>query len=138
MARRLSSASPVYRAAPVSNKFSAPAISNRSLSLSRRHTRSGPLVHAVELAGPGAGLEVGLIVPVDRVRMAWLRAMEAHVRAASTHETAAALHTHLGRRERAARESEKAAGERRSYEAALARHPEWAPDAPRWPEQARR
>jgi glucokinase len=116
MARRLSSASPVYRAALVSNKFSAPAISNRSLSLSlsRRHTRSGTLVHAVALAGPGAGLEVGLIVPVDRVRMAWLRAMEAHVRAASTHETAAALHTHLGQRERAARESEKAAGERRS------------------------
>jgi hypothetical protein len=72
---------------------------------------------------------------LERARVAWLAALQAHVRAATSHEAAAAWHTRMGHPERAARESAIATAERHSYDVALARHPEWADDALPWPEQ---
>ena len=71
---------------------------------------------------------------IQRARLAWLRAMEAHVRAGQNHSAAAAVHARLGHPDRAALESERAAIERAQHEAALAKHPEWAADAAAWPE----
>ena len=51
---------------------------------------------------------------LERARVAWLAALETHVRAATSHEGAAALHTRMGHHERAARESVIATEERHS------------------------
>jgi hypothetical protein len=71
----------------------------------------------------------------DRARGAWVSALEAHVRAAKKHEDAATLH---------ARQGGIQSGDRRNWivwlrsgpslRLKLARHPEWANDAPDWPQ----
>ena len=67
-----------------------------------------------------------------RVRLAWLSALTAYVRAAKRHDETAALQTQNGHPELARRASKRAAEERAGYDAALARHPEWAEHAPPW------
>jgi len=70
----------------------------------------------------------------ERVRLAWLAMLKAYVRTARTHRAAAGFHARLGFPDLAERAFERVAEERRGYDAALARHPEWAADAPAWPE----
>ena len=71
---------------------------------------------------------------LERVRSAWLGTLTAYVRAAGTHRAAAGFHARLGFPDLAAREFERVAEEHRGYKAALALHPEWAADAPPWPD----
>lgn len=73
-------------------------------------------------------------VPLEQARAAWLKALKAYVRAARTHEAAAGFHSRLGFPDLAAREFDRAAEERRGYDVAVARHPEWAADVPPWPD----
>lgn len=65
---------------------------------------------------------------VERARLAWVRAVNAHLRAAGSHELAAELFATLHDMTLASRESELADAERRAYATELARHPEWAQD----------
>jgi hypothetical protein len=72
--------------------------------------------------------------PVNQARAAWASAMNAFVRAAKAHTRAARLHERLGAESLAAVERGRVAEELAGYEAAIARHPEWAIDAPPWPD----
>jgi len=75
-----------------------------------------------------------MTLSADRARVAWAKALKSHFRAARTHEAAAGFHARLGFPDLAARERERAAEEHRGYDAVLAQHPEWAADAPPWPD----
>ena len=70
----------------------------------------------------------------ERVRLAWLAMVTGYVRTGRAHRAAARFHARLGFPDLAARAFERVAEERRGYDAALARHPEWAADAPPWPD----
>ena len=61
----------------------------------------------------------------ERVRLAWERALAAHLRAARMHDEAEALFVRFGDPARAARESDLAAAQRRAHAEALALRPEW-------------
>jgi hypothetical protein len=70
-------------------------------------------------------------------RLAWLSALEAHVRAAEAHAEAAAFHAQSGKHpERRQAELDRLRLERAEFDAALAWHPEWANEAPDWPRWA--
>jgi hypothetical protein len=60
-------------------------------------------------------------------RLAWLRALDAHLEAAGAHDRGAVLLTRRGNIAGAEQASAFAAHERAMHATALARHPEWAP-----------
>ena len=70
----------------------------------------------------------------DRVRVAWLRLLSAYVRSGKKHVEAAEVLARAGRPDRAEAALRHAEAERKQYERAVAVHPEWADDAPEWPE----
>jgi hypothetical protein len=70
----------------------------------------------------------------DRVRAAWLSLLQAYVRAGRKHIDAAEVQAQAGRPDRAEAALRHMRTERKLYEHALAAHPEWADDAPEWPE----
>jgi citrate lyase beta subunit len=69
-------------------------------------------------------------VSAEDPRAAWVKALKTQLRAARNHDAAAAFHAKFGFSDLAARELERAAEERRGYDATLARHPEWVAAAP--------
>jgi hypothetical protein len=68
------------------------------------------------------------------VRVAWLSLLQAYVRAGRKHIDAAEVQAQAGRPDRAEAALRHMRTERKLYEHALAAHPEWADDAPEWPE----
>jgi hypothetical protein len=70
----------------------------------------------------------------ERACVAWLRLLEVQVRAGKKHAAAAAVHARCGHPERADAALDRLIVERAEFDAALALHPEWASDAPQWPE----
>ena len=68
------------------------------------------------------------------MRAAWLRLLHAYVRAGRKHMEAVELYAQAGRPDRAEAALRLLQTERMMYERALAVHPEWADDAPVWPE----
>ena len=76
----------------------------------------------------------GVFEVPERGRLAWLAMLKGYVRTARAHRAAAGFHTRLGFPDLAASAFERMAEERRGYDTALARHPEWAADAPPWPD----
>jgi hypothetical protein len=69
----------------------------------------------------------------DHLQLAWLRAVDAHVRAGRTHREAARVQARTGHPELAALALARATEQREAYEHALAAHPEWAGHATVWP-----
>ena len=61
----------------------------------------------------------------ERVRQAWLSALDAHLRAAERHEACASLWARLGDAIGSQREVARAARERSAHAAAVAKHPDW-------------
>lgn len=68
------------------------------------------------------------------MRAAWLGLLHALVGAGRKQIDAAEAHAQAGRPERAAAALVRARTGRRHYERAVAAHPEWADEAPLWPE----
>ena len=61
----------------------------------------------------------------ERVRQAWLSALDAHLRAAERHEACANLWASLGDAVGSEREASRAARERSAHAAAVAQRPDW-------------
>ena len=61
----------------------------------------------------------------ERVRQAWLSALDAHLRAAERHEACANLWASLGDAVGSEREASRATRERSAHAAAVAQHPDW-------------
>jgi len=66
-----------------------------------------------------------MLMVSERVREAWLFALDAHVLAAERHEACARLWARLGNAVGAQHEVERAAAERSAHAAAVAQHPDW-------------
>jgi predicted RNA-binding protein YlxR (DUF448 family) len=72
----------------------------------------------------------------DPARSAWISLLRAHVRSAQKHAAAAKVHAQTGHVERRMAELDRLSLERAEFDAAVARHPEWADDVPAWPKRA--